>query len=147
MSNGFIRARAKRLRGADIDAAGPFGSSVTGTCTGLLASVTARGRTRIRSAALEPEVADLGRLLAPGEGRMMEKHEGHTVTANALVAKRADILFEIGELEKRIEQLRTELAVLVFTPDRLAVVKGGPAVRRAYFDRALGRLAPARGRE
>jgi len=42
------------------------------------------------------------------------------------------------------EQLRTELAVLVFTPDRLAVVKGGPAVRRAYFDRALGRLAPAR---
>jgi DNA replication and repair protein RecF len=42
------------------------------------------------------------------------------------------------------EQLRTEVATLVFTPDRLAVVKGGPAVRRAYFDRALGRLAPAR---
>jgi DNA replication and repair protein RecF len=42
------------------------------------------------------------------------------------------------------EQLRTEIATLVFTPDRLAVVKGGPAVRRAYFDRALGRLAPAR---
>ena len=32
----------------------------------------------------------------------------------------------------------------MFTPDRLAVVKGGPAVRRAYFDRALGRLGPAR---
>ena len=32
----------------------------------------------------------------------------------------------------------------MFTPDRLAVVKGGPAVRRAYFDRMLGRLAPAR---
>ncbi|MDP9304205.1 MAG: DNA replication and repair protein RecF [Actinomycetota bacterium] len=42
------------------------------------------------------------------------------------------------------EQLRSEVAMLVFTPDRLAVVKGGPAVRRAYFDRALGRLAPAR---
>jgi DNA replication and repair protein RecF len=42
------------------------------------------------------------------------------------------------------EQLRSEVATLVFTPDRLAVVKGGPAVRRAYFDRALGRLAPAR---
>jgi hypothetical protein len=53
---------------------------------------------------------------------MTEKHEGHTVTANALVAKRADILFEIGELEKRIDQLRTELvhldAVLrMFRPD------------------------------
>jgi DNA replication and repair protein RecF len=42
------------------------------------------------------------------------------------------------------EQLRTRLATLVFTPDRLAVVKGGPAVRRAYVDRALGRLMPAR---
>jgi DNA replication and repair protein RecF len=42
------------------------------------------------------------------------------------------------------EQLRSRLTTLVFTPDRLAVVKGGPAVRRAYLDRALGRLVPAR---
>jgi DNA replication and repair protein RecF len=42
------------------------------------------------------------------------------------------------------EQLRRELTTLVFTPDRLAVVKGGPAVRRAYLDRSLGRLSPAR---
>lgn len=42
------------------------------------------------------------------------------------------------------EQLRSEVSTLVFTPDRLAVVKGGPAARRAYFDRTLGRLLPAR---
>jgi DNA replication and repair protein RecF len=42
------------------------------------------------------------------------------------------------------EQLRSEVATLVFTPDRLAIVKGGPAVRRAYFDRMLGRLSPSR---
>ena len=42
------------------------------------------------------------------------------------------------------ESLRRELSTLVFTPDRLAVVKGGPAARRAYFDRTLGRLFPAR---
>jgi DNA replication and repair protein RecF len=42
------------------------------------------------------------------------------------------------------EQLRRELSTLVFTPDRLAVVKGGPAVRRAYFDRSLARLFPSR---
>ena len=42
------------------------------------------------------------------------------------------------------EQLRSEVSTLVFTPDRLAVVKAGPAVRRAYVDRALGRIAPAR---
>jgi DNA replication and repair protein RecF len=43
------------------------------------------------------------------------------------------------------DALRREFPALVFTPDRLAVIKGGPAVRRAYFDRVLGRLTPARG--
>ena len=42
------------------------------------------------------------------------------------------------------ESLRREFPTLVFTPDRLAVVKGGPAVRRAYLDRALARLSPTR---
>ncbi len=42
------------------------------------------------------------------------------------------------------EELRRRVQTLVFTPDRLAVVKGGPAARRAYFDRALARLFPSR---
>ena len=42
------------------------------------------------------------------------------------------------------EELRSRLSALVFVPDRLAVVKGGPIVRRAYFDRMLGRVLPAR---
>ena len=42
------------------------------------------------------------------------------------------------------EQLRVETATLVFTPDRLGVVKGAPAARRANFDRSLGRLSPVR---
>ena len=42
------------------------------------------------------------------------------------------------------EALRSEVATLVFTPDRLAVVKGAPLVRRAYFDRSLGRLLRSR---
>jgi len=42
------------------------------------------------------------------------------------------------------ERLRHELRTLVFTPDRLAVVKGAPATRRAYLDRSLGRLTPAK---
>ena len=42
------------------------------------------------------------------------------------------------------DELRTRLAALVFVPDRLAVVKGGPIVRRSYVDRMLGRLEPAR---
>jgi DNA replication and repair protein RecF len=49
-----------------------------------------------------------------------------------------------GAAVRSAEHLRGEIATLVFTPDRLAVVKGGPATRRAYFDRALARLLPAR---
>ncbi|HET7855147.1 MAG TPA: AAA family ATPase, partial [Gaiellaceae bacterium] len=49
-----------------------------------------------------------------------------------------------GASLRAAEQLRTSLATLVFTPDRLVVVKGGPSARRAYFDRTAGRLFPAR---
>jgi DNA replication and repair protein RecF len=49
-----------------------------------------------------------------------------------------------GAALRSVEQLRSEVATLVFTPDRLAVVKGGPAVRRAYVDRVVARLFPAR---
>ena len=49
-----------------------------------------------------------------------------------------------GARLRAAEQLRSKITTLVFTPDRLVVVKGGPAARRAYFDRVLGRLAPAR---
>jgi DNA replication and repair protein RecF len=64
-----------------------------------------------------------------------------------------EVTLELGEGKKAklngaalraAEQLRLEVATLVFTPDRLAVVKGGPAVRRAYFDRVMGRMSPAR---
>ena len=49
-----------------------------------------------------------------------------------------------GATLRAAEQLRGEVAALVFTPDRLAIVKGSPVVRRAYFDRVLGRFLPAR---
>ena len=48
-----------------------------------------------------------------------------------------------GASLRRADELRSRITTLVFVPDRLAVVKGGPLVRRAYFDRALGRLYPA----
>jgi DNA replication and repair protein RecF len=63
------------------------------------------------------------------------------LTLEAGVGKKAKLN---GGVLRAAEQLRAETATLVFTPDRLGVVKGAPAVRRAYFDRALGRLTPAR---
>jgi len=61
------------------------------------------------------------------------------VILHAGSAKRASLN---GARLQAAEQLRGEVATLVFTPDRLVVVKGGPAARRAYFDRALGRGTP-----
>jgi DNA replication and repair protein RecF len=49
-----------------------------------------------------------------------------------------------GSPASSLDRLRADTATLVFTPDRLAVVKAGPAVRRLYVDRAMGRLFPAR---
>jgi DNA replication and repair protein RecF len=63
------------------------------------------------------------------------------VTLQTGAPKRAKVN---GAPLRAAEQLRTEVATLVFTPDRLSVVKGGPVVRRAYFDRTVGRLFPAR---
>jgi DNA replication and repair protein RecF len=70
-----------------------------------------------------PTVFDTSILLTKGESR--------TVKLN-------------GQRLDSAERLRHELTTLVFTPDRLAVVKGAPATRRAYLDRVVGRLLPAR---
>jgi DNA replication and repair protein RecF len=63
-----------------------------------------------------------------------------TVTLRAGQAKEARLN---GARLPSAESLRREISTLVFTPDRLAIVKGAPAVRRAYFDRVLTRLHPA----
>jgi DNA replication and repair protein RecF len=63
------------------------------------------------------------------------------VSLSAVEGKRAEVN---GARLRAAEQLRAESSTLVFTPDRLAIVKAGPAARRAYFDRTLGRLFPSR---
>lgn len=82
--------------------------------------------------------AEAARVAVRGEraGRALEAE----VTVGSGIGKRAKLN---GASLRAAEQLRAAVSTLVFTPDRLAVVKGGPAVRRAYFDRALTRLSPA----
>jgi DNA replication and repair protein RecF len=83
--------------------------------------------------------ADGARVALAGEraGRALELE----VTLQAQGGKRAKLN---GAQLRAAEQLRAEVSTLVFTPDRLAVVKGGPAARRAYFDRVFGRFFPGR---
>ena len=63
IEHGYVIATARRLHGAQVDLAGPHGSSVTGTANVMSAAVLARGRTVITSAAVEPEIVDLGKFL------------------------------------------------------------------------------------
>ena len=82
--------------------------------------------------------ADAGRVsLAGSEG-------GSQVETQVTIARGEGKRLRLnGAALASAEELRARLAALVFVPDRLAVVKGGPIVRRAYVDRMLGRLEPA----
>jgi len=65
LENGDIVAEAPggRLRGATIFLGGPFGPTVLGTANVMSAATLAAGTTVIESAACEPEIADLAKLL------------------------------------------------------------------------------------
>ena len=83
--------------------------------------------------------AESGRVKLSGKRAATGVHVDVTLTPSD--SRRARLN---GGTLRSAEQLRHELQTLVFTPDRLAVVKGGPAARRAYVDRALGRVFPSR---
>jgi DNA replication and repair protein RecF len=73
-------------------------------------------------------------------------HRGSTPTTVEVTLSRKNPKYADlnGARVRSIEHLRRETVTLVFTPDRLALIKGAPAVRRAYVDRSLGRLLPSR---
>ncbi|MFH0938180.1 MAG: UDP-N-acetylglucosamine 1-carboxyvinyltransferase [Planctomycetota bacterium] len=63
IDHGYVVARAKKLRGANIYLGGPSGSSVLGTGNVMMAAVLAEGQSVIEHAACEPEVVDLANFL------------------------------------------------------------------------------------
>ncbi|MAC20056.1 MAG: UDP-N-acetylglucosamine 1-carboxyvinyltransferase [Phycisphaerae bacterium] len=63
LDGGDIHCEAARLKGTTIFLGGPYGSTVLGTANVMSAATVAEGTTIIESAACEPEIADLARLL------------------------------------------------------------------------------------
>lgn len=63
LEGGDIVVSAKTLKGATIFLGGAFGSTVLGTANIMSAATLAKGTTIIESAACEPEIVDLARLL------------------------------------------------------------------------------------
>lgn len=60
---GYVKVDGSNLRGGDMFLGGRHGSTVTGTANMLMAAVLAPGTTCIDSAACEPEIVDLCRML------------------------------------------------------------------------------------
>jgi DNA replication and repair protein RecF len=83
--------------------------------------------------------ADLGRVAVRGTRGTLAFE-----TDVRLAARNARTALLNGSPLRSAERLRNELCTLAFTPDRLGIVKGAPAARRAYLDRSVGRLLPAR---
>jgi UDP-N-acetylglucosamine 1-carboxyvinyltransferase len=63
ISDGYIRADARKLAGRKIDLQGPKGTSVGATINIMLAAAGASGKTQISPAAMEPEVVDVANFL------------------------------------------------------------------------------------
>lgn len=63
LEGGDIIVTADRLKGNTIFLGGPFGSTVLGTANIMSAATLAEGTTIIESAACEPEIVDLARML------------------------------------------------------------------------------------
>jgi UDP-N-acetylglucosamine 1-carboxyvinyltransferase len=81
MEEGYVNVDGKQRRGTDMFLGGRYGSTVLGTANLLMAAVLTPGRTRIESAACEPEVVDLCRMLV----KMGAKIEG--IGSHALVVE------------------------------------------------------------
>jgi len=98
--------------------------------------------------AYSPRTAGEAQMIAFGHDFTRVEVEAELVTG----AARVEVGFRPGEpkrisvdgvAERSAAGLLGRFAVLVFTPDRIRLVQGAPAMRRTYLDRSLVRLWPA----
>ena len=124
---GYVKLDGSQLRGGTVFLGGRHGSTVTGTANILMAAVLTPGLTRIDSAACEPEIVDLCRLL----NQMGAKISG--VGSHALTIEGVDALHgtEYNVLHDRIEAGTYIVAGAITQSD--ITVKGAQAEHLAAF--------------
>ncbi len=125
VKNGFIRARAERLKGAHIvfDIV-----TVTGTENLLMAAVLAEGKTVLENSAREPEVADLANFLI-GMGANIEGAGSSTITVQGVESLGGT---EYSVLPDRIET-GTYLVAAAMTGGRIRVENTAPETLEAVL--------------
>lgn len=127
VENGYIKARAKKLRGArhvfDI-------VSVGATENVLMAAVLAEGRTVLENAAMEPEIVDLAECLI-AMGANIEGHGTGRIVVNGVDALRAA---EHSVVADRIET-GTFLVAAAMTGGRITATHARPDTMDAVIDK------------
>lgn len=84
VQGGYLESQVgRRLHGAELYLGSSHGSSVLATAQVLMAATLAQGRTVIENAAMEPEVADLARLLV-NMGATIEGIGGHRLVVEGV---------------------------------------------------------------
>jgi UDP-N-acetylglucosamine 1-carboxyvinyltransferase len=125
VENGFIKARADRLKGAHI---GFDVVTVTGTENLLMAAVLADGETVLENAAREPEIANLAKFLC-GMGAKISGAGTGTITVQGVTAMGGT---EHTVLPDRIET-GTYLVGAAMTGGRIRVENTAPEILEAVL--------------
>jgi UDP-N-acetylglucosamine 1-carboxyvinyltransferase len=119
IEQGYVVARAARLRGTRVSLLGRNGPTVTGTANVLCAATLARGTTVIEGAAQEPEIVDLAEFLVKLGARI----EGAGLPT--VVVRGVD---QLGGTQHRIIPDRIEAATMLLAG---AITRGDVFVRGA----------------
>jgi DNA replication and repair protein RecF len=118
--------------------AGPNGAGKTNLLEALYFGLTARScRTSV-----EREVVRLGAELARVEVRVAAEDGDHSLEVGLAPGEEKRIRVDGAPLARGTDPPRPLAAV--FLPDRLELVKGAPALRRAHVDQVVAALWPAR---
>ncbi len=101
--------------------------------TNILEALYCLSTTRSFRAASDEEMIQFGR----GEGAIegvLRREEGEQAIRLELRQGKNKALFLDGKKQKKLSLLLGRLPAVVFSPDDLFLVKGGPALRRRYLD-------------
>ncbi len=130
IEHGYVLARAKQLRGANIYLGGNNGSSVLGTANVLMAACLADGTTVIEHAACEPEVVDLANFLIK-MGASIEGAGSHCIRVRG-VRRLEGCSYDI--IPDRIEAATLMLAAAA-TQGEVLFNNVNPTHLEAFFDK------------
>ncbi len=101
--------------------------------TNVLEALYCLSTTRSFRAAADEEMIQFGQEAGAIEG-VLHREEGQEAIRLELRKSKNKALFVNGKKQKKLSSLLGRLPAVVFSPDDLFLVKGGPSLRRRYLD-------------